>query len=318
VDYYIKHSPVRGKKTFAEVSKEFLTSRKNMGCKKTTMDNYASYMTTLNEEYSNVNVSEITLPEIEDWLSESTWQPRTRKNYIVTMTTVFNFAIKREYCVSNPAAKIDRPILDDIPPGILTLDQTCTLLTRSMEEAPLLTDGLAIGLFAGLRRSELCALDWSEINRESRLIEVKASKAKTRKRRLVTISDNLAHWLDRDPQESGPVVYRLVNGERKRLSVDMFGEALRALVSPRGDTDETKGHQAIVDPWPHNAIRHSFGSYYYGHTKNENFTAAEMGNSPDVVMKDYRELVDPQSAAKYWNIIPDNGIAKIVSSRQKK
>ena len=39
--------------------------------------------------------------------------------------------------------------------------------------------GVAIGLFAGLRRSELCALDWSEIDLQGRTIVVQGTKAKT-------------------------------------------------------------------------------------------------------------------------------------------
>jgi len=186
-----------------------------------------------------------------------------------------------------------------------------------MDEDPEMTDGLSIGLFAGLRRSELCALDWAEIKRDRRLIEVKASKAKTRQRRLITISDNLDKWLARNPQKSGPVLYRLVKGKRLPLSVDVFGERLRELVSARPETDDNKARPALVDPWPHNAIRHSFGSYHYGYYRNENLTAAEMGNSPNVVIKCYRELVEPQLAEKYWYVVPVNGAAKIVMPNKK-
>ena len=318
VSYYIKHAlPVRGKRTFAKVAEEFLTSRRAMGCKETTMNQYESQLSVVGEEWGEVNVNEFKVPDIEDWISESDWEPRTRKNYLVTLTTVFNFAIKREYCATNPAEKIDRPILDDKPPGILTLEQACGLLTRSMDEDPEMTDGLSIGLFAGLRRSDLCALDWAEIKRDRKLIEVKASKAKTRQRRLVTISDNLDKWLARNPQKSGPVVYRLVDGKRQPLSVDMFGERLKELIRVRPKSDEDEGRPALVDPWPHNAIRHSFGSYYYGKTKNENFTAAEMGNSPQIVIKCYRELVEPKPAEAYWYIVPVKGAAKIVLPNKK-
>jgi len=50
---------------------------------------------------------------------------------------------------------------------------------------------VAIGLFAGLRRSEFFALDWSEVDLENRTIEVKGIKAKTRQGRLVHITENL-------------------------------------------------------------------------------------------------------------------------------
>jgi integrase len=313
VDYYLHHAlPSGGKKTFAEVAEEFLTSRRAMGCKPKTMVQYDSYVKVINEEWAEEYIHEIKQADLEDWLSESEWAPRTRKNYIVTMTTVLNFAISREYCVNNPAAKVPRPILDDRPPGILNPVEARALLADSVECTPDLTDGLAIGLFAGLRRSELCALDWSEIDLASRFIEVKAGKAKTRKRRLVTISDNLALWLSRDTQKSGPVVYRLEEGKRKALGVDVFGEKLKHLVRGRPTIADDEGRPAVKDPWPHNAIRHSFGSYFYGKSKNENTTAAEMGNSPQMVFQHYRELVKPTAVDKFWNIVPEDEATKII------
>ena len=39
---------------------------------------------------------------------------------------------------------------------------------------------LAIGAFAGIRTAEVCRLDWSEVNLEKGLIEIKKGKAKTR------------------------------------------------------------------------------------------------------------------------------------------
>ena len=64
---------------------------------------------------------------------------------------------------------------------------------------------LALGAFAGLRMAELQRLDWKEIDLDRGFITVDASKAKTRQRRLVPISDNLKLWLTPCKQTSGPV-----------------------------------------------------------------------------------------------------------------
>ena len=59
----------------------------------------------------------------------------------------------------------------------------------------------------------------------------------------------------------------------------------------------------LVD-WPQNALRHSFGSYHLAHFKNARALALEMGNSPGVIFKHYRQLVKPAAAALYWQIVP--------------
>jgi integrase len=227
--------------------------------------------------------------DIEDWLAESDWSPRTRKNYAVTLTTIFNFALRREYLSVNPAALVRRPVLDDTVPGILTPNQAEQLLTKTFELDKGILPGVAVGLFAGLRRSEICSLDWNEINLTERTIVVLGRKAKTRQRRVVTISDNLMPWLV-DELGSGPLTY---------TSPDLFGERLRAMAKEVG-----------ILEWPHNALRHSFGSYFYALRKNENSVAAEMGNSPAVVFRHYRALVKGEDAIRYWSLVPEKELTE--------
>ena len=43
--------------------------------------------------------------------------------------------------------------------------------------------------------------------------------------------------------------------------------------------------------------------------------ALQMGNSPDVIFRHYRELVKPKDAARYWQIKPSASAGKIVSMR---
>jgi integrase len=142
---------------------------------------------------------------------------------------------------------------------------------------------VAIGLFAGLRPAEIERLDWAEIDLEAKLIEVTAKKAKTRQRRHVTISDNLLLWLKKVKNRTGAV-------------------------APAG-----KVHEKIVPmaegvgikPWPADALRHSFASYYLAKHKDAARTALELGHgNQDMLFRNYRELVKPAEAEKFWEIVP--------------
>ncbi len=53
-------------------------------------------------------------------------------------------------------------------------------------------------------------------------------------------------------------------------------------------------------------MRHSFGSYFLGKTKDENLTASEMGNSPEVIIRHYRALVRDADVTWYWRVEPGN------------
>jgi hypothetical protein len=77
-------------------------------------------------------------------------------------------------------------------------------------------------------------------------------------------------------------------------NIDAFGHELRRVAALAG-----------INPWPHNALRHGFGTYLLAKTSNENVTAAEMGNSPGVVIAHYRAVVKPAAAEAYWKVLPE-------------
>lgn len=288
VEFFIRNVPrAESAKSIEELREEFLKSRKAMNCRPRTVVQYESYLRVICADFGKVDVTRILRQDIEDWLEESEWSPRTRKNYLVTLTTILTFAARKGYRADNPAASIDRPILDDRPIGILTIEQARGLLSAAKEFDPEMLPALATGLFAGLRRSELFALDWSEIDREHRVIEVKGIKAKTRQRRLVSVADNLLAWLNPHRKTSGAI-----SPER---NIDVFSGRLHESAVRAG-----------ITPWPHNVMRHSFGSYFLGKTKDENLTASEMGNSPEVIIKHYRALVRDADVTRYWSVAPEN------------
>jgi len=100
-------------------------------------------------------------------------------------------------------------------------------------------------------------------------------------------ADNLFEWLTPYRQSQGPVA--------PERNIDVFSERLRKLAL-----------RAAINPWPHNAMRHSFGSYFLGKTKDENLTASEMGNSPGVIVRHYRAVVRDADVTEYWRLRPNN------------
>ena len=60
----------------------------------------------ISEEFGFSKAAAVTQAELEDWLSESELAPRTRKNCLVTLVTLFEWARDRKYVVINPAERI--------------------------------------------------------------------------------------------------------------------------------------------------------------------------------------------------------------------
>lgn len=127
-------------------------------------------------------------------------------------------------------------------------------------------------------------LDWREVDLVHGHIEVTAAKAKTARRRLVTIGPNLREWLLPLNKSAGSVT---PNNFRRRLA----------------GVRETAG----MASWPENCLRHLLGSYHVAHFGSAAKKALKMGHvNAAMLFANYQELVSrlkrPASAtaARAW------------------
>jgi hypothetical protein len=81
------------------------------------------------------------------------------------------------------------------------------------------------------------------------------------------------------------------------------GRRARGSVLPAGaDTAAEEGWVPFA--WKHNALRHSFISYRVAETHDAAKVSLEAGNSPQMIFKHYRELVQPKEANAWFSIEP--------------
>jgi integrase len=267
---------------------ELLKAKKADGLGEPSLAILKSRLGYFAEQFDGRLVATITTREIDDWLRSLEVGPLTRNHYRASLLSAFNFAVRHGYAVENPALHAAKAKVIGGPPGILTVEQAARLLESATPE---ILPYFSVGLFAGLRRAELERLDWAEVDFESGLIEVKAAKAKTAMRRLVTIQPNLRAWLLPRRQHAGPVTL-------KQDFRELFKSARE---------------RAGVVTWPDNALRHSFASYHLAHFKNAAVTALELGHhNAAITFEHYRELVRPKEAARYWSLKPAKRSRKIV------
>ena len=57
--------------------------------------------------------------------------------------------------------------------------------------------------------------------------------------------------------------------------------------------------------WRHNGLRDAFASYRAAVLSDVAQVSYEMGNSPVVVMRDYRKVVSAQAATHWWELTPE-------------
>jgi integrase len=280
--HYLAHLKASEKScTAGQLVKELLKAKEADGVGERHLRDLRNRLGYFADQFDGKLVAEITSAEIDAWLRSLDVAGRTRNHYRANILQAFNFAERHGYTTGNPVEGAAKAKVIGGRPGILTVEQTSALLVNAEPE---ILPYIAIGLFAGLRRAELERLDWSEIDFESGLIEVKAEKSKTAMRRLVTLQPNLRQWLLPLQKLKG-----LVTPSPERFR-QLFPHVRTA---------------AAIREWPENALRHSFASYHLAAFKNAAATALELGHHDSrVTFAHYRELVKPKNAARYWNITP--------------
>jgi integrase len=227
--------------------------------------------------------------EIQDYIRNLKLGPRSKNNTRKVVHILFKFAQARGYLPKGWTEADDIPYTKE-PATTIAIFTAGDLAKLLQHASPGVRPFLALGGFAGLRHAEILRLDWNEVDLTGGHIEVKANKAKTASRRLVPITENLKAWLT-----------PLHQGEGKVVQVSNLPKELTALA------------KASKVPWKHNGLRHSFISYRVAKVQNVAQVALEAGNSPRIIFSNYRELVKPAEAEKWFSVQPETP-ANVVSA----
>jgi integrase len=234
---YAKHfgSVVR-RATVPEVVEQLVASRKQDGSGRRHLVQLGSVLRRFAAACPGP-ILDVTSAEIDAWLRSLKVSPMSRNSMLVTVNILFSFALEQNYLpAGQPTAssQLRKVKVPDSEIGIFTPEE----FSRIIHAAPdRLVPLLAISAFAGIRSAEIARLDWSAVDLDRRIIEVRAGQAKTASRRVIPITDNLASWLAPLPRRG-----RVVPSCTQHKEITALAKSLGI-------------------PWPRNVLRHSFISY---------------------------------------------------------
>jgi len=289
--FWVQHNkPHGGTLSLSALLSEYIAAKRKLNRREATIWEIENKLGNVVSHFKDRLAHTVTNAELEAWLDANTGTPNTRNKYKRLLFGLFRFAKKKHLVEVNPAADIETAAEDERPTEIYTVDEVDRMLGKAVGlseggHIPLDTvPALCVGLFAGLRPTELAALDWRSIHFDQRHILVTAGSAKKRRRRYVKISDNLVAWLLAYRKESGPVCPADITFRRARAKIV---------------------REARLSKWISDGLRHSFGSYHVAMHGDAGKTAFEMGHlNAELLYEHYRELVSENDAKRYWNIHP--------------
>ena len=191
------------------------------GKQKSHAQNERTALGHLSKAFGDKPLNEITLGDIQALYAQNQgYSESTLHKWQIVLNYVFKWAIEEGYITHNPAASLQLMIggSKEIPRESLTREQALDIYHQLIERGshkPIETF-IMIALFSGLRRGEILALRWENIDED--IIHVKQSVAYQRGHtvlkepksksgfRSTTIPNQLREWLKPIRKESGYVI----------------------------------------------------------------------------------------------------------------
>lgn len=283
-------------KRVEDVVAELLEVKKARGGSIRYLEDLRSRLNRFGKSFQK-EIGNVTTAEIQEWLDgQKEISPQSHVNFRRVINLLFKFAVARGFAMDNPVDGCERvKVRNTGTKEVFTPAQVTRLLQAA---SPDYLPALAIGAFAGIRSAEIERLSWSDIDFTARHIVVSAGNAKTASRRIVAMPDNLCAWLAPYANRTG----KIWQGTHEDFYQAQQDTAAATEVQP-----DALRNIAAVEPvkWKSNALRSSYASYRFALTNDAGRVAGELGNTPAVVHKHYRELVKPKEAEKWFGILPE-------------
>lgn len=278
----------------ADLKDKFLAAKKAEQLSDRYVEDATSRLTKFAESF-RCNISSVTASQITTWLDGIKARGRTRNNYRNAIIALFRYARSQNYLPRNEVTEAELVSAVKAKPsaiGIYTPDHLAKMLPAI---SPELLPSVAIAAFAGVRSQEILRLTWEDIRFAQGDIVVAADKAKTASRRLVPLLPALKAWLKDCKDKKGPIVTGFAQPQSWNRAVSRDVTRYNA---------KAKAENRPQIPRIHNGLRHSFASYRLAINKDAAAVALEMGNSPRKLFENYRELVTPAEAKKWFAVTP--------------
>ncbi len=226
----------------------------------------------------------VRVEDCEQLLNRCFGTDRQRLKGYMILHGIFAFALKRRWCSYNPVALMEKPRVLESEIELLSWAQLKRLLrVARREEHRACLPALALMLWAGIRPSEVCRLDWQHIDWQEQVVVVPAQHAKTGGCRHVHMESVLRAVLGESPCPQSGSICPADWGRRWKRLRDAAG----------------------LVPWRQDVLRHCFASYHIKKWHDYARLQAEMGHrSADLLRTRYLSMrgISAKQASAFWRV----------------
>ncbi len=276
---------IRGESLARELStvegatERFLEEKRKLGARPATLTGYAMMCRLFPKNFPGMDWQRLSASAFDKWIRNRYESPVSAASCARHLRVLFRWAneahaLKNLHLVSY---RYKRPLCDTAV-EFLGVDE-CRRLLRHADSSAL--PPILLGLFAGIRPDEVSRLKWSAIDWSEKIIRIDADVSKTRTpRNIENIPDTL--WRQLKPWE-------------KETSGFICRWPRKPIEKARDDASLTR--------WPHDALRHTFATYYCAHTGNPGVVAYALGHSNlSMLTRHYNGVAKKSEAAEFFSL----------------
>lgn len=278
--------------TLAEAVEEFLTDCLARNLRPHTRQHYERMLGYFARGREAVRVSAVDGEMVTSWISGRYANAESRKTARTPLVRFFRWCRERGYRTDALEIRLQLPMSDERRVEFLAAVQVRAFFANLN---PNYWAACALGFFTGIRPIELQRLEWRHVNVSTRAIDIPGEVAKTRRfRRLHDLPENLWKWLAAAPVKTGPIVPGNYRNYRAAIKDARQGAA-----------------------WPHDAMRHSFGSY--GYHRGLEWCIDTMGHVSGykTFVKHYKGAASRAESDSFFSIMPPRkSAASILKERR--
>lgn len=268
----------------ADAVNQFVHSRLTTGLRSSTVDWYTKRLALVEEKFGEQFFDDVDRAALHAWIKGLAIGECTRTGVVRAARALWNWGIEHE----PQLVAVDVTIgLNGLTPKnngdakFLTVAEVDAI----MKGAGRYRSALALMLFAAVRPDEMAGqgkpwLLWKHVFADEKYIRIPADISKTGKIRTVEALPETV-WRFIEPNKNGDVA-----------------------ISPGRSRQVIEAAQAAIEreDWPHDATRHTFGTYALAAYQDAGKVANWMGHEgkPTMLHRHYRGLTTKPEAEKFW------------------
>lgn len=288
---------------FPAMANDFLQMMERKEVSKEHLRKTADKVRRFSEYWKDTRAGNITPEQVQAFLDTLTGRgggkptSRTVQDYMVCISHIFSYGVKRGIVAKNPLDAMDKPqVKNETEPETITTGEAVKILEYACRDTRCraLLPGVVLALFCGIRPAEIGRLQYKDLFPGGRA-EVYLSRAitKTSVDRIAKIRPNVAAWLEYAKAggiSCAPDDYILPGVDEKKRN-EKYTRTLKRLAAGAGVRI------------PKDAFRHTAATMICALDGMAD-AAEELGNDIKTLQKHYRHAVHREDAEAFFCIMP--------------